>query len=393
MAFAIHRATFHGYLKVVQLLIEHGALINSQDGVGDTALHIAANSTAREGVDIMRHLIDKGASTEIWSRLGYTPIMCSCSSGSAEQIEALLAAKANYNVQTYSGTSLLHLISDNNDAAQLASLFLELVQMGLDPHGLDECSCTPLHSGMLEENWASCILNGNVRIEDMREYPLWLFRSYATPWLTTTFRMVKRRMSSGQLKRLLSPRPDIPHNAWSPLCILANKGEERAVQNALSLGIDVDFIGCPSGTALMVACEAGHLETVKVLVRHGAKFCQWGLNGFSAIQAAGPFNEIVEWLLVGRHTDQRRLMDKQQAGPDTPSQEMPISHWGGVVQQPLGLVDDMAKRPTEALKDYLGRLAKAKRMMRGNIAPPPATGKWPSFLVEKSGSSPDDVEK
>jgi hypothetical protein len=46
--------------------------------------------------------------------------------------------------------------------------------------------------------------------------------------------------------------------------------QRDAVTNILSLGEDIDTLGAPNGTALMVACEHGLLGIVKVLVHDWA---------------------------------------------------------------------------------------------------------------------------
>ncbi|MBE3049139.1 hypothetical protein IMZ48_42905 [Candidatus Bathyarchaeota archaeon] len=63
-----------------------------------------------------------------------------------------------------------------------------------------------------------------------------------------------------------------------------------ALQTLLNLGVDPDSEGGPAGTGLMVACEQGHLQSVKILVLAGARISYHGNHGeVSAVTVAGTF--------------------------------------------------------------------------------------------------------
>ena len=67
----LHTASGMGRTRVVKLLIENGALVNSTDNIGGTPLHCAA----QEGhLDIARLLVNSGARTDATQIQGAMPI-------------------------------------------------------------------------------------------------------------------------------------------------------------------------------------------------------------------------------------------------------------------------------------------------------------------------------
>jgi hypothetical protein len=165
---------------------------------------------------------------------------------------------------------------------------------------------------------------------------------------------------------------------------VAAKGDEVAVKNLLAIGFDSDSAGTAVGNALVAACKYGRLSIVKILIRHDATLVDSRPERLcSAVEAAAPFNEILYWLSVGRHLDQKRVTTSQA----TATPDVPICHWSGIVQQPVDLNGAGAKRHDKSLKDYLVLLAEWKRDLRGKAAPPPATSDQPRFAVEKPGAA------
>lgn len=107
----------------------------------------------------------------------------------------------------------------------------------------------------------------------------------------------------------------------------ASINQTLAVINILRLGAEVDFEGCPCGSALMVACSSGSLDSVKTLIRHGASISYIGENvAPSAIDAVKGHKAILAWLLVERFTGQRKISESEGSSPHVANS---VKSWGG----------------------------------------------------------------
>lgn len=163
--------------------------------------------------------------------------------------------------------------------------------------------------------------------------------------------------------------PSEPADSWSPLCRYASVGNILIMRNLVRLGAVLGFEGCPSGSALMIACSARRIESVKFLVRLGASACYHGPNGMrSAVAAAVRCDDIVEWLLVGRFTEQLKLTSLDDAGP-TASHASGAKGGIGSVRAELVISGDLERRRYESAKEYWFRLMAAKRSWRGRVVP------------------------
>jgi hypothetical protein len=145
------------------------------------------------------------------------------------------------------------------------------------------------------------------------------------------------------------------------------------VKNLLEIGADIDFEGCPSGSALMAACSYGQFKVVKYLVREGASLCYWGPSGFrSAFLSCNGSAEVLHWLLVGRFSDQSKLTTAAEPGMAPTSDG--LRPWSGITTAELVIIGGMERGETESAKQYWSRLMQIKAGWRGKVVP--NTTKW-----------------
>ena len=90
-------------LGCVRTLLDAGAEVNARTPEGYTALHFAVDfmgqlGPATEPSQFIRLLVKAGADLEARQHWGWTPLMRAVLEGTAEEVEALLAAGANPNV-------------------------------------------------------------------------------------------------------------------------------------------------------------------------------------------------------------------------------------------------------------------------------------------------------
>lgn len=83
---------------MVKLLLDNGASVYSQDNKGDTPLHMAAFFGHKDVVEL---LINKGAIINISNRQGYTPIGFAVEENHEEVVRLLLFHKAIFNVRNF----------------------------------------------------------------------------------------------------------------------------------------------------------------------------------------------------------------------------------------------------------------------------------------------------
>ena len=101
----LHYAAKYGTARIINLLIDAGAIIDAEDHSGATPLHVAASSNP----ETLDALLDATADVKARDKNGATPLHNAAEvSGSARNINALLKAGANIEARTKNGSTPLH---------------------------------------------------------------------------------------------------------------------------------------------------------------------------------------------------------------------------------------------------------------------------------------------
>jgi ankyrin repeat protein len=100
----LHLAAIKGHKKVVELLLDHGADINSNDGSW-MPLHLSVSNGHK---DVAELLLARGADVNTKDDNGYTPLELAASCGRKGIVEWLLAKGAEVNVMDKYGWTPLH---------------------------------------------------------------------------------------------------------------------------------------------------------------------------------------------------------------------------------------------------------------------------------------------
>ena len=102
------RASLHGNIPIVEILIAGGASLDVQDKLGMTALHYAAQE---QHSAIVERLIDAGANVDSQDQHGNTPLSSAvfCSKGAGETITVLRKKGADDNLPNKHGVTPLGL--------------------------------------------------------------------------------------------------------------------------------------------------------------------------------------------------------------------------------------------------------------------------------------------
>ena len=74
----VHEAARRGYLEILEVLVEHGAVLNGLDGSGNTPLHLAA---LNKHIDTVIFLVQKGCPLNVLNDEGDTAIRSAVKAG------------------------------------------------------------------------------------------------------------------------------------------------------------------------------------------------------------------------------------------------------------------------------------------------------------------------
>ncbi|KAJ2987646.1 hypothetical protein NUW58_g4389 [Xylaria curta] len=371
-------------IATIATLIKHGANVNAICCIHETPLHLSVMSS--ESPQIVQLLLQHGAAVDSRTCLGETPLMYTSSNRHFNLVNVLLEAGSNTSILSYDLMTALHSATRLNTVdTVLTSLpenamsFAAFLCQGLDAHQQNSSGNSAFHSALGESRLIPIILNSDLRLEDSSEFPWATISSLGLGWLMTPFRILRRKFGREQLKRFMNLEPT---GSWSPLCITASLSLTTAMRNLIDIGAQIDFEGCTSGSALMVACEAGQLDAVRLLVRQKAKLTYRGPAGFrSAFEIAKKCKSILQWLLVDRFLEQRKLCPtiNENSGPTGDGFKL----WSGVSRAELVIIGKLEKQATESAKDYWIRLRRAKVGLRGKVLPlsPRCRTSRPSRLI------------
>ncbi|KAJ4022996.1 hypothetical protein NW752_003452 [Fusarium irregulare] len=126
---------------------------------------------------------------------------------------------------------------------------------------------------------------------------------------------------------------------------------------------DIEFEGCPLGSALMIASACGQLDSVKFLIRRNASVCYEGQVGRLSVFKVATSKAVRNWLLVGRFNDQQRIRDIAE------HDEAKTNFWSGFVQARIILNGVQHVRYDESRLDCAKRFMAYKRALKGRVAP------------------------
>ncbi len=283
-----------GQVDMVRSLIDAGASVDGQDGQFRTPLHCAARRGQTQVIEVLIH---SGANVNAVDHDLTSPCMFAALSGFLGPIQAMIQGGAEPTLQDKEGrTALFYAVSNFH-----WNTVIFLINMGYFELGVE----TKRGQSVLSE----ALYWGSPRILSFLfnlAPSLSVYKSHQSNILTTTV----ETNDPAILKRLLRRVPKdfaaslLTHRALvggTPLYAAATSSSEDIIDMLLDAGADLELEGGDHGTALMGACAAGRLEVVKALVRKGAR-TSYTKDGqlFSALSTARLHPKVTRWLLVGR---------------------------------------------------------------------------------------------
>lgn len=137
----LHHACINGDPEVVRLLLQHGASVNAKTSDGHTPLHAACQSG---NLQTVRALLHHGANPTSSNQWASTPLKIACREGHSKIVKLLLENDVNPNDKADS-KSALHIACERGDITTVKYLLRE----GADVSAIDLSGNTPLHVACL----------------------------------------------------------------------------------------------------------------------------------------------------------------------------------------------------------------------------------------------------
>ncbi|CAH0056401.1 unnamed protein product [Clonostachys solani] len=356
----LHFATSCDLVELMQLLLENGANPDALDSVGVSPLEVVQSSPAAQ------LLIEWDASVPpsmvianmkiISEKLVFImkPRNIASTSQNAFRITLNHVLRRSLSCQTFYRMSI-----NVKNWGFLQDL--ELVGVSLHDQRFGDIS---LINALLHNYQRQDYFLNSPHLLDQLEPFNWqvLITGYIPPFLNKLFRHYSRRLSRDDFQRWANLQPE---KGWSPLCRAALFGHVVLIKNCLSLGAEIDFEGCPLGSALMVASTCGQLESVKILIKHGSAISYTGKEGTMSALSVARSKAVRRFLLVGQFQGPKAIGDADPR--DNSSDDNKIRYWSGIAQARLRL-DPYIQDPELSRLEYAIALSRIRVEMRGRVA-------------------------
>src|SRR6266702_5258325 len=313
----LHIASYHGKFEVVRLLLDHGAAANAETNNGDNPLHkVCGNSQVKsleDSVRVARLLLERGVDVNVQSKHKWTPLHFASHYGKPDIVRLLLDHGANANAESENGDNPLHKVCGNSqdksqDGVRVARLLLEhsvdvnlqlkhtwtslhfastygkraIVQLLLD-HGANanaesENGDNPLYK--VCGNSQSKSQEDGVRVARLLlERGVDVNAQRKDKW--TPLHLASRNGNPGIIRLLLDHGANantVSENGDNPLHKVCGNSEDKSQEDGVHIvrlllerGVDVNAQPKHKWTPLHFASYYGKLETVRLLLDHGAE--------------------------------------------------------------------------------------------------------------------------
>ncbi|KAI0802249.1 ankyrin repeat-containing domain protein [Xylaria sp. FL0064] len=328
---------------------------------GETPLHVAAACGSLKVVEL---LMKGGANSFALNHYGDSPVMHACKNGRFD-IMKLLSASGNWQQQVDIFESNLALLTmlRNGTTDNGVIIWDFILAQGIDPYQLNALGCSGVHYAMahLSQTYLRLMLRRRINVVAIHNIS-WDVKTLnkimsTKPCGDTTTALANITKSYHLISRCLGNQQtpvysnSITAGEDSLLYRIASLGVVEALDNLLAVGVGLEWECCDEGTVLMIAAANGRLEAVKYLIRKGARL-QYATNGIerNVISAAYGHQQVIDWLLVGRFSDQNKL-----TGPAI-HEEGVIRAWSGVTSLPIPMKWEWRQARDESLLEYARRL-------------------------------------
>ncbi|KAJ9607047.1 hypothetical protein H2200_008119 [Cladophialophora chaetospira] len=277
-------ASKYGHERVVQILLDHGANVDTREGICGTALYLASEHGHEK---VVRRLLDHGADVNRQSGLRGTALDAASSRGLKRTVQILLDHGADVNIQGGQYGTALQAASQNGH---------ETVAQILLDHGADvniqDARGNALYSASEHghEKIVQILLDHKADINTQGG-------RYGT-----ALQAAALHRSTKVMQMLLDHGADVNIQGGefgNAIQAASFRGHEKIVRILLEHGTDVNIQGGQYGTALQAASLRGHERVVQILLSHKANVNTQGGLYSNALYAASSYGyeKVVQVLL------------------------------------------------------------------------------------------------
>lgn len=318
----------NGHAEILAILLEHGCDIESRNSLGMTPLFVAS----MEGhAEIVHNLLGLGADINAKTNSGDTPLIVAIRHGHTEVARMLIRQGADVNETNGSGWSA-YMYNKNPEIAQ------ELIDKGANTEMAEsefiQISENPEEMRafleLIAENRVPYVMQGDITP---------LMHAAKGGYADIVIKMINNECninavdSEGntalcyavthkheEIVRLLlenGANPDIKNkNGWTPLISAAFDGYSEIVSMLIKHGADLNAKEYKTNaTALHLAAQIGHAETVEVLIANGANTEALQKNGATPLLMAVQQGQMTSVLTLLRNGANPEAVDPKGRTP------------------------------------------------------------------------------
>eukprot|EP00210_Caulerpa_lentillifera_P005042 g4815.t1 len=272
-------------VKSAKVLLRHGAELEYEDALEETALSKAA---VHGSENTLKFLIEQGANLESKDNHGLTPLAEAVWHRKINIVEILLMAGANTEAKSDSGRTPLHYSASRrtNRSCEL------LIEYGAEVDAVDDREYTPLM--VAAEHGSTPVLQ--ILLEANAD------ANAAGDEGMTSLHLASQEDFVDIVEALLAAGANvsmITDDGLTPLHIAARYNQPEVIQVLLDAGAYIEARTKAGDTPLMVAAHYGSLSVVELLIAEGALVNATDDNAFTALHLASLRGhvEVVESLL------------------------------------------------------------------------------------------------
>ena len=264
----LHAAAANGQLEVVRELLERGASVDLPSGLGSTALmHAAAFGHLSIVLVLLQHL----ATPDLQATKGGTALIAAAAQGQEACVKALLRAKADTELISEGDTALQRAEAEGHKA--IAKL---IRQHTTPPQPATTAPAAPSDAGEPAVGSPASLpleIFQSARLGELQKVVKWLGKEGLVDALCSD-------PAAGQLACFLAG------SAYGLLHTASANGHLEMVRMLLKRGASVDLQTNLGFTALMSSAGAGHPSILLVLLEHSADPDLQDIFGATALMAA-----------------------------------------------------------------------------------------------------------